>query len=165
MGKKIMELIIGMLVVSMLLPSITAATTGENKMGTPRTSDIGPVEPVVRYKNCYIEVSAYIHNDWPAVIKLPNMLKVAWKQSPDSHEVSFGFYSYFVFGNDALITVYDKKDGTILWQHEGIHDPSIAMVGFTGDYIPDADSYYLTHFIIEGTVRLLGIRIYDFPAP
>ncbi len=165
MGKKIFGFVIGMLVLSMLLPSITAATTFENKKQTMKNSESYLGAPEGKYKNCYIEVSADIHHDWPAIIKLSNMLKVLWIQGSDSNKVSFGLYSYFVFENNAMITVYDKKDGAIVWQHQGIQDPTITMLGFKGTYESSLAPSYLTHFTIDGTVRLLSIRLYDFPNP
>jgi hypothetical protein len=151
MRKKLIGLIIGMLVVSLLLPSITA-----------KISHSCPVEPEGRYKNCYIEASGDIHNDWPAFIKLPNVVRFVWlKQS--NLDVRFGLYSYILFGKNATVTIYDKEGGTQLWQHQGIHDPSITLLGFSGEYVFDGTPYNLTHATINGNARLLGIRLYDFP--
>ena len=90
-----------------------------------------------RYFNCHIEISGYMHDDWPAVVKFPNMLQVLWLDNLDTTKILFGLYSYILFEEDANIKIYDKQDGTLLWQHEGGDDPLITLLGFSGECIID----------------------------
>lgn len=118
-----------------------------------------------RYLNCYLEISGYMHHDWPAVIKLPNMFQVLWMHQLISDKVLFGLYSYILFEEDASIKIYDKKDGNLLWQHEGIIDPLITLIGFSGEYIIDDKPDLLPHITLNGNARFLSIKLNDFPDP
>ena len=151
MGKKIIEIIIGTLVLSLLLPSITATNSNSNL-----------AKPEGQYKNCYIVASGLEHSDWPAVIKLPNVVRIMWLKQSNS-DVRFGLYSYVLFGKDATVTIYDKEGGTQVWQHQGIHDPLITLVGFSGEYTFNESPGNLTQIMINGTARFLSIRLCDFP--
>ncbi len=118
-----------------------------------------------RYRNCYLKISGYMHHDWPAVVKLPNMVQKLWLYQPDTAQVRFGVYSYILFEDDASIMVYDTKDGTLLWQHEGILDPLLTLVGFSGEFVIDASPHSLPYITVEGRVQFLGIVLHDFPEP
>jgi hypothetical protein len=118
-----------------------------------------------RYRNCYLEISGYMHNDWPAVIKLPNMFQLLWIHQFDSDKVLFGLYSYILFEKDAMIKIYDEKDGDLLWQHEGIIDPLITLIGFSGDVVIDNTPYQLPYITLNGNTRFIGIKLNDFPDP
>jgi len=128
-----------------------------------------PIIPSVnspgRYRNCYLEISGYMHNDWPAIVKLPNMAQVLWIYQQDSIKVPFGLYSYILFEEDAIIKVYDEKDGNLLWQHEGIIDPLITLIGFSGDVVIDDTPYQLPYITLNGNTRFLGIKLNDYPDP
>jgi hypothetical protein len=72
------------------------------------------INTVSRYKNCYLEISGYMHDDWPAFVKLPNMVQKLWAYEPNTVKVLFGVYPYIVFEEDVSIQLFDKKDRTLL---------------------------------------------------
>jgi len=124
-------------------------------------NDIQSLKIKERYLNCYLEISGYMHHDWPAIIKYPNMLQIVWIYGLNSAKVLFGLYSYILFEEDASIKIYDKKDGKLLWQHQEIIDPLVTLIGFSGDYVIDDTPYQLPHITLNGNVRFLGIRLND----
>jgi len=127
--------------------------------------DIPSITTQERYMNCYLEISGYMHNDWPAFVKFPNMVQIGWRSQLNSDKVLFGAYSYILFEKDVTIKVYDKQDGDLLWQHEGVIDPLITLLGFSGEYILDDTPYELPHITLTGTAGFLGVILKDFPDP
>jgi len=115
-----------------------------------------------RFTLCYIEVSGYIHNDWPAVVKWPNTLEMIWIYDQPT-TIIFGLYSYILFEEDADIKVFDVKGGSLLWQHTGTIDPLVTMVGFSGEYIYTEEEELLGHISIRGNTVFFGVRLKDYP--
>lgn len=114
-----------------------------------------------RFTNCYVEISGYIHNDWPAIIKLPNMFQSGWIMSSEE-DVLFGLYSYMLFENSAAIIVYSEKNGDILWEHQKDVDPLITIIGFNGFYEFINPPLQLSSVTLEGMVGYISIRLKDY---
>ena len=113
------------------------------------------------FTNCYIQINGKIHNDWPAIIKLPNMLLVGWIQDSDNN-VLFGSYSYILLENDASIKVFSEKNGEILWQHQGSSDPLITLIGYKGLYEYFNPENELSQVNIEGDCLYSSIRLGNY---
>jgi hypothetical protein len=113
------------------------------------------------FLNCYIEVQGHIHNDWPAVVKLPNMLIAGWIQA-SLDDVLFGSYSYILFEDDADIKIYEKKDGTLLWEHQGQLDPLLTIIGYRGYYSYINPEQELQKVTLSGKALFASIRLDDF---
>ncbi len=110
------------------------------------------------FNNCYIELSGEIHNDWPALIKLPNLFRLFWIGS-DINNILFGTYCYILYENDALITIYDEKDGNLIWEHDGIYDPLVTIIGFRGDYEYIDEPYSLDRIVFSGNTLFTSIKL------
>jgi hypothetical protein len=128
-------------------------------------NDIQSLKIKERYLNCYLEISGYMHNDWPAFIKFPNMLQIGWIHGLNSAKVLFGLYSYILFEEDVSLKIYDKKDGNLLWQHQGSIDPLVSLIGFSGDYVIDDTPYQLPHITLNGNTRFLSVKLHNYPDP
>jgi hypothetical protein len=126
-----------------------------------------PTNTQGRYMNCYIEISGYLHNDWPAIVKLPNMVQILWTSQSDSLEKVFGLYTYILFEEDTAIKVYDEKGGELLWQHDGTIDPMITLIGFSGEYSYDEPDpvYSLPIITLKGNAGFLSIKLHEYPEP
>jgi hypothetical protein len=142
-----------------------SATPQSSESVTPSVSmtDIKPVITQGRYQDCYLEISGYMHNDWPAIVKFPNMIQVLWKYEPDTTHILYGLYSYILFEKDANIKVYDEKGGDLLWQHDGNVNPLITLIGFSGDSVIDDPPGTLPYITINGDARFLGIKLRIYP--
>jgi len=114
------------------------------------------------FVNSYIEVSGYVHNDWPAIVKWPNMIQFLWLQNNDN-SILFGLYSYILFEEDAKIKVYDSKDGTLLWQHDGLIDPLISLFGFSGEYDNTDTPETLANVVLSGNFIACRIKLNNHP--
>jgi len=115
----------------------------------------------ISFINCYIELTGEIHNDWPAFIKLPNMFRLLWV-GPEINNVLFGTYCYILYENDASITIFDEKDGDIIWEHDGIQDPLITIIGFKGNFEYNEIPYYLDQVVFSGTTLFTSIKLGDW---
>jgi hypothetical protein len=113
------------------------------------------------YSNCYIELSGYMHDDWPAIIKLPNMLQILWIKSSEN-DIIFGTYSYILFENDAEITIYSEQNGDVLWQHQGEKDPLLTIVGFRGTYDHIDTEDELPHITMSGDTLFSSIKLGNY---
>ena len=112
----------------------------------------------VNYNNCYIEISGEIHNDWAAVIKFPNLFRLFWFGS-DLNNVLFGTYCYILYENDALIKIYNEKDGSLIWEHDGVNDPLVTIIGFKGDYQYINDPLHLDQVVFSGDTLFTSIKL------
>jgi hypothetical protein len=112
----------------------------------------------INFNNCYIELSGEIHNDWPAIVKFPNLFRLLWVGS-DIDNVLFGTYCYILYENDALIKIYNEKDGDIIWEHNGVNDPLVTLIGFKGDYEYIDEPYNLDQVIFSGNTLFTSIRL------
>lgn len=128
-------------------------------------NDVQSLKIKERYLNCYLEISGYMHHDWPAIIKYPNMLQIVWIHGLNSEKVLFGLYSYILFEEDVSLKIYDKKDGNLLWQHQGRIDPLVTLIGFSGDYIIDDTPYQLPHITLNGNTRFISVKLHNYPDP
>ncbi len=91
MGRKMIGLIIGMLVVTVLLPSITAISTDSTKKEI--------------FTNCYIEASGEIDFTWQL-----NDIPIGFR---------YRYISFWpvVFNEPNVdVTIYSKKNGEVIWQ-------------------------------------------------
>jgi hypothetical protein len=134
----------------------------ESATTTVPPNDIQPLITEGRYRKCYLEISGYMHNDWRAFIKLPNMVQFSWVYDAGTTHVRNGLYSYIIFEKDAMIKVYDEKNGDLLWQHQGTTSPLLTLIGFSGDCTIDSTPGELPHITMNGDVRFLGIRLKHF---
>jgi hypothetical protein len=112
----------------------------------------------INFNNCYIELSGEIHNDWPAIIKFPNLYRLLWV-GPDIDNILFGTYCYILYENDALIKIYNEKDGDLIWEHDGNNDPLVTLIGFKGDYEYIDEPYYLDQVVFSGNALFTSIRL------
>jgi len=112
----------------------------------------------VNFKNCYIELSGKIHNDWPALIKFPNLFRLYWFGS-DLNNVLFGTYCYILYENDALIKIYNEEDGDLLWEHDGVNDPLVTIIGFKGNYQYINDANHLDQVIFSGNTLITNVKL------
>ena len=112
----------------------------------------------INFNNCYIELSGEIHNDWPALVKFPNLFRLFWVGS-DINNVLFGTYCYILYENDAFIKIYNEKNGDILWEHDGVNDPLVTIIGFKGDYEYIDELYYLDNVVFSGNTLFTSIRL------
>ena len=115
----------------------------------------------VNFNNCYIEISGKIHNDWPAIVKLPNLFTFLWYRS-DENNILFGTYCYILYEEDAVIKVYNEKDGNLIWEHEGMSDPLIKIIGFKGEYDYIYEPSHLDTVVFSGDVLFTSIRLGDW---
>ena len=113
------------------------------------------------FTGSYIEIQGHVHNDWPAIIKLPNMIIAGWVRQSEE-EILFGSYSYILFEEDASIRVYDEKGGNLLWKHQGTIDPLITLIGFRGSYNYVDIELTLRQVTLEGTALFTSIRLHDY---
>ena len=139
--------------------------SGESVTPSVSMTDIQPVILQGRYRDCYLELSGYMHNDWPAIVKFPNMMQVLWKYQPNTATVLNGLYSYILFEEYASIKVYDEKNGNLLWQHQGILDPLITLIRFSGECVIDDIPGTLPYITMNGDAQFLGIKLKHFPDP
>jgi hypothetical protein len=136
--------------------------TSTNSDNTDTTTMKNVLGEKQRFTNCYFEISGYMHNDWPAIIKLPNMFQLLWIQSAnDINDVIFGTYSYIYFEEDAEITVYSEENGEVIWQHEGQIDPFLTMIGFKGSYSYVDPDYELPIITLSGNALFASIILKD----
>jgi hypothetical protein len=141
----------------------TDATEKSSISATTISSDNSqPLLVEGRYRNCYLEISGFMHSDWPAFIKYPNLVRFFWVYDAGTTHVRNGLYSYILFEKNASIKVYDEKNGNLLWQHQGTTSPLLTLVGFSGDCIIDYPPHELPSIILNGDVRFLGIRLKHF---
>lgn len=112
----------------------------------------------VNFNNCYIELSGKIHNDWPALIKFPNLFRLYWF-GPDLNNVLFGTYCYILYEKDALIKIYDEEDGNLLWEHDGFNDPLVTIIGFKGNYQYINDPNHLDQVIFSGDSLFTSVKL------
>jgi len=138
------------------------ATDTESRTTPVTPPDAQPLLKEGRYRNCYLEISGYMHNDWPAFIKFPNLVRFLWTYDAGTTHVRNGLYSYIIFEKNASIKVYDEKNGNLLWQHQGTTSPLLTLVGFSGDCTIDCPPYELPYITLNGDVRFLGIRLKHF---
>ncbi|KYK24746.1 hypothetical protein AYK25_01580 [Thermoplasmatales archaeon SM1-50] len=104
MGKKLIEIIIGILVVILLLPSITGAATLEIKREV--------------IKDCYIEATG------PVVPVSGNLFQYLFFKRfcirPFGDDRAFIFSAYIEWNEpEVTVTIYAEKNGEILWQDPG----------------------------------------------
>ena len=114
------------------------------------------------FVNSYIEVSGYVHNDWPAIVKLPNMIQLLWLHDND-YLIMFGLYSYILLEEDAIIKVYESKDGNLLWQHDGMIDPLISLFGFSVGYDYNDTPQTLPNVSMNGNFIACRIKLNNHP--
>ena len=88
----------------------------------------------------------------------PNLFKLLWI-GQELNNILFGTHCYILYENTALITIYDKKDGNIIWKHDGIYDPLVTIIGFKGDYEYIDDPYYLDNVVFSGDTLFISIRL------
>jgi len=116
MGRKMIGLIIGMLVVTLLLPSITATSTGSTKKEI--------------FTNCYIEASGEID--------------FTWKLNDIPIGLRYRFISAWpiVFNEPNVdVTIYSKKNGEVIWQDNFESGQwGLYLVGFIGKYNNDGST-------------------------
>jgi hypothetical protein len=134
----------------------------ESSTSTVTPPNVQPLLTEGRYRNCYLEISGYMHNDWPAFIKFPNLVRFLWVYDAGTNHVRNGLYSYIIFEKNASIKVYDEKNGNLLWQHRGTASPLLTLVGFSGDCAIDYPPNELPYITLNGDVRFLGIRLKHF---
>lgn len=115
----------------------------------------------VSFTNCYIELSGEIHNDWPAFIKLPNLFRLLWV-GPNINNVLFGTYCYILYENTASIKIFEEKDDDIIWEHDGVQDPLITIIGFKGDFEYIEIPYYLDRIVFSGNALFTSIKLGDW---
>ena len=116
MRKKMIGIPIGILIVIMLLPSMTAIST------------IGTKKEI--FKHCYIEATGPID--------------FTWKLNDIPIGLQYRFISFWpvVFNEpDVDVTIYSKKNGDILWQDTFESGQWVLyLVGFIGKYNNDGST-------------------------
>lgn len=143
---------------SIIMPYSSGNSVDEEEMEQSELMARGGTK---RFTHCYIEVEGNIHNDWAAIIKLPNMLQLAWVGST-REDILFGSYSYILFEEDATIRVYDEKDGEVLFTHQGSIDPLLTVIGFSGSYTSVDPPLELRTITLQGSTLFASIRLKDY---
>ena len=142
---------------SFIMPYTNRNTINKEESERMDSVAIGGTE---RFANCYIEVEGHILSVRVAIIKLPNMLQVAWI-GPTQEDILFGAYSYILFEEDATIKVYDQKEGQLLFSHDGSIDPLITLIGFSGSYTFVDPPLELRTITLKGDALFTSIRLKD----
>lgn len=105
MRKKIIGIIIGMLLITMLLPSISATPTFGNKKEV--------------FKDCYIEATGEVEPSGGSLFRYV-MFKYFYIR-PYGDERAFVFLWLIEFLEpDVSVTIYTEKNGDILWEDTGL---------------------------------------------
>ena len=131
-----------------------------NNAGALLNNNTKPVnETSERFTQCYVEITGILHNDWPAVIKLPNYY---WFFHQLKNDEYFILYGYILFEPDTEITIYDSKDGSVLWKYDSDIDPLISFIGFRGTYSFTDNSPYLPQISYIGDVLSVHVQLKNY---
>jgi hypothetical protein len=111
------------------------------------------------FTQCYVEINGILHNDWPAVIKLPNHY---WFFHHQKNNEFFILYGYILFESETEITIYDSKDGAVLWKYDSDIDPLVSFIGFQGAYTFTDNIPYLPQISYQGEVLFVHIQLKNY---
>jgi hypothetical protein len=144
------------LICSILLMMITPSTLGITDFNNLKDSNSSMSSNRDVFINCHIEASGYISEiDWLAFIKAPNMWKTTWFR-PFNDDRALVTYWQIVFDSAVKISIYDKKDGEIIWEHSDASHEQIRIIGYYGIYIPSRpDLEKPLHIDISGNALLV----------
>jgi hypothetical protein len=140
MRKTYMGLIVGMLVATLLLPSIAAVPTFGNK------KDV--------FKDCYIEASGAVESTGSSFIKY-----VMWKHfwfRPYGDDRAFVLLWRIAFMEpEVTVTIYTEKNGDVLWQDTGLAGIwGLTLFWFNGIYTNDGTTEDQLIINFQGTVKV-----------
>jgi len=114
-----------------------------------------------KYSNCYVEISGLQSiNDYPRIIGVNNWKIIFLRTNGASNPEAFVFYWYILFDETSEISIYNEKNGELLWQHDGNGEPIIRMLRFSGDYITSLTEEGRLKIDISGQIRTIWINEY-----
>jgi hypothetical protein len=171
-----MKKIIGTIIIASLLfssiPIVGAINNGINETNEKQAEDMteflikdpneanGTYPSSGTFMRCKIEASGFVSkDDWPAVIRLPNMWKTFWFRFLQREEQAFVSFWRIVFDPDAEITIYSEDNDEILWDHQEQEKPQLILVGYSGIYSNDGSEDDSLHVSINGKALLAKTRL------
>jgi len=146
--------LIGILIIFGLLITTIPITTAEYHNNTGASS-------LERYSNCYIEISGLLSiNDYPRLIGV-QMWKILFLRTngPENPE-AFVLYWYILLDQNAEISIYTQENGELIWQHDGIGEPVLRMLRFSGNYVPTLTEEGRLNIDIDGQIKSIWIKEY-----
>jgi hypothetical protein len=140
MRRKMIGIIIGMLVVILVIPSLTAISSSGNK------KDI--------FKDCYIEATGAVEPTGGSLIKY-----VMWKNlwfRPYKDDRAFVLLWRIAFMEpNVTVTIYTEKNGAILWQDTGLTGIwGLRLFWFNGIYTNEGTTEDQLMVNIQGNVKV-----------
>jgi hypothetical protein len=119
------KIIVGFVIIGLILTTMP--------LGIARSPKLSIFE---KYSECYIEISGLLSiNDYPRIIGTSMWKLIFLRPDGSGTPAAYVFYWYLMFDKTASITIYTEENGDILWQHDGIGEPEIRILKFSGDYI------------------------------
>lgn len=92
-------------------------------------------DSVEKYSDCYIEISGCLsEKDYPSIVGISMWKLVFLRPQGNDNPAAFVLYWFLRFKETAEITIYDQKNGNILWQHNGVGEQQLRIVWFDGEY-------------------------------
>jgi len=147
MKKKIIGIIIGMLLITVFIPSISATQTFGNKREV--------------YKDCYIEVTGTVV---PVSGNLINYLMFKFFFiRPYSDERAFVILWHIQWMEpDVTVTVYTEKNGEILWEDTGLIGVwGMRLFWYKGIYTNDGTTEDQLVVNLEGNAKVVTLFTED----
>jgi hypothetical protein len=140
MSRKIICVIVGLLLVTILLPSITAN--------------------LHHYANCYVEINGLLSNkDYPKIFDMGPFWKIDFlRLAGNGNPPSFVLYWYIRLDETAQITIKSDENGDILWSHDSSSEQEIRILRFNGDYLSSSNGEGRIIKDIKGNVNLIWIK-------
>jgi hypothetical protein len=139
--------LIGILICISLLTTIIPLTGAINSNNTQQKREKNQGNIFNIYPLCYVEANGNIAEKEGR----QKMWKTFWFR-PFQDDRACVSYWHIIFKSDATVTIYDKKNGDVVWQNTG--DQRLNILGYFGIYIPSSANDGSLHITIEGRALL-----------
>jgi len=147
MKKKIIGIIIGTLLISLLMPSISANPTLGNKKEV--------------FENCYVEATGDVEPSGGSLFRYV-MFKIFFiRPYGDNRAFVFRWLIEFL-EPDVTVTIYTEKNGDILWQDTGLNGVwGMRLFWYNGIYTNEGSTENQLVVNLEGNAKIVTVYTED----
>ena len=140
MSRKIICVIAGMLVVTIVFPSIAANLN--------------------HYSNCYVEIDGLLSDeDHPKIFDMGPFWKIDFlRLAGNGNPPSSVLYWYMRLDETAQISIKSEENGDILWSDDSSCEQEIRILRFTGEYMSSCNEEGRINKDIKGNVQIIWVK-------
>jgi hypothetical protein len=115
------------------------------------------------FTDCYVETAGTLHNDWFSFSKLFIHHFQFGIKNKGENEYTFLFGHTLYDKEDAVVKIFNEKDGEILWEYDQSKDVLVIFIGYDGEYDFVKIEEYLPTISYNGYCQGVITLVRNFP--